>query len=45
MAKPQRAILADRLAEPVARAKPLAEKMARVPNNEDVSDASSAVAL
>jgi hypothetical protein len=43
MAKPQRAIPADMLAEPVARE--TAEKMARELNNEGVSDASIAVAL
>jgi hypothetical protein len=45
MAKPQRTIPADMLAEPVVRAKPLAEQMALVLNNDDVADASIAVAL
>jgi hypothetical protein len=45
VAKPQRTIPADMLAEPMARAKRLAEKMARVLNNEDVSDIAIAVAL
>jgi len=45
MAKPQPAIPPDMLAEPMARAKHLAEKMARVLSNEDVSDVAIAVAL
>ena len=45
MAKPQRYIPAEVLAEPLARAKRLAEKMARVLNNEEVSDVAVAVAL
>ena len=45
MAKPQRYIPPEVLAEPLARAKQLAEKMARVLNNEEVSDVAVAVAL
>ena len=45
MAKAQRSIPADMVAEPLARAKQLAEKMARVLNNEEVSDVTIAVAL
>ena len=45
MAKPQRIIPADMLVEPLARAKHLAEKMARVLNNEEQSDVAVAVAL
>jgi hypothetical protein len=45
MAKPERFIPAEVLAEPLTRAKQLAEKMARVLNDEDVSDVAIAVAL
>ena len=45
MAKPQRYIPAEVLAEPLTRAKRLAEKMARVLDNEEVSDVAVAVAL
>jgi hypothetical protein len=45
MAKPERFIPASIPADPLARAKHLAEKMARVLNNEDVSDVAIAVAL
>jgi hypothetical protein len=45
MAKPERFLPAEVLAEPLTRANRLAEKMARVLNNEDVSDVVIAVAL
>ncbi len=45
MAKPEAFIPAEVLAEPLARAKQLAEKMARVLIDEDVSDVAIAVAL
>jgi hypothetical protein len=45
MTKPERFIPPEVLAEPLTRAKRLAEKMARMLNNEDVSDVAIAVAL
>jgi len=45
MAKPERPIPPQVLAGPLTRAKRLAEKMARVLSDEDVSDAAMAVAL
>lgn len=45
MVKPQRYIPAEVLAEPLARAKQLAERMARVLDNEEQSDVAVAVAL
>jgi len=45
MAKPEGFIPAEVLAEPLARARQLAEKMTRVLKDEDVSDATIAVAL
>jgi hypothetical protein len=45
MAKPERPIPPQVLAEPLTRPKRLAEKMARMLNNEDVSDVAIALAL
>lgn len=45
MAKPEWPIPPQVLAEPLTRAKRLAEKMARVLDNEEVSDVAVAVAL
>jgi hypothetical protein len=45
MAKPERFIPAEAQAEPLARAKRLAERMARVLNDEEVSDVTIAIAL
>jgi hypothetical protein len=45
MEKPDGFIPVEVLAEPLARAKLLAEKMARVLKDEDISDAAIAVAL
>lgn len=45
MAKPERPIPPQVLGEPLTRPKRLAERMARVLNNEDVSDVTIAVAL
>jgi hypothetical protein len=45
MAKPPGSVPPDALQDPLARAKLLAGKMARVLNNEDVSDVTVAFAL
>ena len=45
MAKPERSIPPRLVAEPLRRAKRLAEQMARVLDKEEVSDAAVAVAL
>ena len=45
MAKPDGFIPLESLSEPLARARRLAEQMARILNDEDVSDVAIAVAL